>query len=90
MVEANVMIVEVKTIIVISVLYLRPIDRDTTRKYRLRALLGYPTGASHVHSCRESRHIGTFQYVFATVGVIIPDPGGIQIHSHGSKAMHPA
>ena len=80
---------------VISVLYLSPIDRDTTHKYRQSALLGYPIYESHLNSCWESMHIGTFPYVLASVGVIMTDPGGIKIRSHGSKAialyayMHP-
>ena len=90
MVESHVIILEVKTIIVISVLYLGPIDRDTTHKYRQSALLGYHTGAFHLNRGRESRHIGTFQYILASVGVIIPDPVSIKIRLHGSKAMHPA
>ena len=91
MVEAlYLIIVEVKTIIIISVLYLSLIDRETTHKYRQCALLSYTTGASHLNSCWVSRHIGTFQYVLASMGVIMSDPVGIKIRSHGSKAVHPA
>ena len=39
---------EVKTIILTSVLYLSPIDRDITYNYRTSALLGYPKGAFHL------------------------------------------
>ena len=84
-VEEHVIIVEVKTIIVISFLYVSSIDQDTTHKSRQSALLGYPTGASHLNSCQESRHIGTFQYFLASVGVIIPDHVCIKIRSHVSK-----